>query len=262
MPIAIATRVLKLDSCGMTAESRNFPQFFITAPGPCPYLPGQEERKVFTHLLGPDPRALNSQLSQGGFRRSQNIAYRPGCESCNACSSVRVPVKDFEWTQSFRRVLKDNADLVAGVKSPLATQEHYDLFRSYIDTRHADGGMADMSVIDFAAMIDETMVETRLFEYRYIKSHPKGGQLAAAVLVDVLHDGLSLIYSFFEPDEAQRSLGTFVVLDCLKRAQSLNLTYLYLGFLVQGSRKMAYKARFLPQERLGAHGWQLHKRYG
>lgn len=244
----------------MTADSRNFPQFFITAPTPCPYLPGRTERKVFTHLLGPDPRALNSQLAHGGFRRSQNIAYRPGCEACNACTSVRVPVKDFQWTQSFRRVLKANQDLVAGVKSPIATQEHYDLFRSYIDTRHSDGGMADMSVIDFAAMIDETMVETRLFEYRYPRIHPKGGQLAGCVLVDVLHDGLSLIYSFFDPDETTLSLGTFIVLDCVKRVQSLKQTYLYLGFLVQGSKKMAYKARFLPQERLGPQGWQLVSR--
>ena len=244
----------------MTEVRRNFPQFFITAASPCPYLPGQVERKVFTHLLGPDPRALNSQLSHGGFRRSQNIAYRPGCEACSACSSVRVPVQDFVWTRSFKRVVKANSDLVASVKPAVANQEHYELFRSYIDTRHSDGGMADMGVLDFAAMIDETMVETRLFEYRFPKSHSKGGQLAACVLVDLLQDGLSLIYSFFDSEETTRSLGTFVVLDCLKRVQSLAQTYLYLGYLVKGSRKMAYKARFLPQERLGPQGWQLFSR--
>ena len=244
----------------MTAERRNFAQFFITAPSPCPYLPGQVERKVFTHLLGLDPRTLNGQLAQGGFRRSQNIAYRPGCEACSACSSVRVPVNLFEWTQSFRRVLKSNTDLVAGIVSPIATQEHYDLFRTYIDTRHSDGGMADMGVLDFAAMIDETMVDTRLVEYRYDKTHPQAGQLAAAVLIDVLHDGVSLIYSFFDTSDASRSLGSFIILDCITRVQRLGLTYLYLGYLVQGSRKMAYKARFLPQERLSAQGWQLHKR--
>ena len=244
----------------MTAERRNFPQFFITAPSPCPYLPGQVERKVFTHILGSDPRELISQLTQAGFRRSQNIAYRPGCESCSACSSVRVPVNSFEWTKSFRRVRKSNEDLVARAVPAIATQEHYDLFRAYIDTRHADGGMADMSVLDFAAMVDETMVDTRLFEYRFGKTHPQAGQLAAAVLVDVLHDGLSLIYSFFDTSEAGRSLGSFIILDCITKVQRLNLSYLYLGFLVQGSRKMAYKARFLPQERLSSQGWQLHCR--
>ena len=115
-----------------------------------------------------------------------------------------------------------------------------------------------MSVLDFAAMVDETMVDTRLFEYRFDKTHPQAGQLAATVLVDVLHDGLSLIYSFFDTSEAGRSLGSFVILDCIKRVQRLGLAYLYLGFLVQGSRKMAYKARFLPQERLGPQGWQLY----
>jgi len=244
----------------MTAEHRNFPQFFITAPNECPYLPGQMERKVFTHLLGPNQRTLNTQLSQGGFRRSQNIAYRPSCESCSACTSTRVPVNSFEWTRGFRRIVKTNIDLVAGIKSPIATQEHYDLFRGYIDTRHSDGGMADMSALDFAAMIDETVVDTRLVEYRYAKAHPQGGQLAACVLIDILEDGLSLIYSFFDTGDAARSLGTFIILDCVTRVQRLGLSYLYLGYLVEGSRKMAYKARFLPQERLGSQGWQLHIR--
>ena len=244
----------------MTAEHRNFPQFFITAPTPCPYLPGQVERKVFTHLLGPDPRALNNQLSQSGFRRSQNIAYRPGCESCNACSSTRIPVDSFEWTKSFKRVLKDNVDLVAGIANPLATQEHYDLFRGYIDTRHSDGGMADMSALDFASMIDETMVDTRLVEYRFAKSHPQGGQLAAAVLIDILQDGISLIYSFYDTCEPARSLGSFVILDCITRVKRLGLPYLYLGYFVEGSPKMTYKGRFLPQERLAQNGWQLHSR--
>ena len=244
----------------MAAERGNFPQFFITAPSPCPYLSGQVERKVFTHLLGPNPRDLNSQLSQGGFRRSQNIAYRPGCESCNACTSTRVPVNSFEWTRGFKRVLKANTDLVAGIASPIATAEHYELFRTYIDTRHSDGGMADMSALDFAAMIDETMVDTRLVEYRYAKSHPHGGQLAACVLIDILSDGISLVYSFFDTSEASRSLGSFVILDCITRVKRLGLSYLYLGYLVLGSPKMAYKARFLPQERLGAQGWLLHTR--
>ncbi len=243
------------DSWAMTIERRNFPQFFITAPSPCPYLPGQKERKVFTHLVGPDAKALATQLSQGGFRRSQSIAYRPACEACNACSSTRVPVQQFHLSKSFKRVLRDNADLISNAALPQATAEHYDLFRAYIDTRHCEGGMADMSVLDFAAMIDETVVDTRLIEYRYGKSHPDAGQLAATVLLDVLSDGLSLIYSFFDPTQPQRSFGTYVILDCIQKAQRLNLPYLYLGYYVKGSRKMEYKARFVPQERLTTTGW-------
>lgn len=241
----------------MTIERPNFPQFFITAPSPCPYLPGQLERKVFTHLLGNDARALNSQLSHGGFRRSQSIAYRPACDSCNACTSVRVPVESFMWTKSFRRVLQRNRDLTTGVVKASATSEHYDLFRTYIDTRHSDGGMADMSVLDFAAMIDETVVDSRLIEYRYERSHANGGELVAAVLMDVLQDGLSLIYSFFDPTEAARSLGTYVVLDGILKAKKLGLPFVYIGYLVQGSKKMEYKMRFAPQERLGSQGWLL-----
>ena len=242
----------------MTVERRNFPQFFITAPSACPYLAGQKERKVFTHLVGNDAKGLATQLIHSGFRRSQNIAYRPACDTCNACVSVRVPVASFDWTRSFRRVMKTNADLAPNLAQPVATSEHYELFRTYVDTRHSDGGMADMSVIDFASMVDETVVDTRLVEYRYPKGHEEAGQLAACVLMDVLMDGLSLIYSFYDPGLPQRSLGTFIILDCLQRAARLNLPYVYLGYFVPGSDKMAYKARFRPQERLLQTGWILH----
>ncbi|MBG1231826.1 arginyltransferase [Aestuariivirga litoralis] len=242
----------------MTAERRNFPQFFITAPSACPYIPGQKERKVFTHLVGNDAKQLSTQLIHSGFRRSQNIAYRPACDACNACVSVRVPVESFDWSRSFRKVIKANADLVPSLAQPVATSEHYDLFRAYIDTRHSDGGMADMSVIDFASMIDETVVDTRLVEYRFPKGHEDAGQLAACVLMDVLMDGLSLIYSFYDPGLPQRSLGSFIILDCIQRAKRLNLPYVYLGYFVPGSTKMAYKARFKPQERLDRTGWVLH----
>ena len=242
----------------MTIEGRNFPQFFITAPSPCPYLPGRKERKVFTHLVGLDARALNTQLSQGGFRRSQNIAYRPACDHCQACTSVRIPVDSFDWRKSFRRVVKRNEDIVSRVVTAKATSEHYSTFRAYIDTRHAEGGMADMSVLDFAAMIDDTTADSRLVEFRFGPSHPEAGELAAGLLMDVLGDGLSLIYSFYEPCLEDRSLGTYIVLDAIMRAKRLGLTYVYLGFYVKGSRKMEYKARFLPQERLSQGGWSLH----
>jgi leucyl-tRNA---protein transferase len=243
----------------LTIERRNFPQFFITAPSPCPYLPGKLERKVFTHLVGQDSRHLNTQLSQGGFRRSQNIAYRPACDHCQACSSVRVPVKTFDWSKSFRRVLKRNQDITTSVIKAQATSEHYSLFRGYIDTRHSEGGMADMSVLDFAAMVDDTTADSRIVEYRLGPLHPQAGELVAAVLMDILGDGISLIYSFYEPSYDYRSLGTLIVLDAIGRAEKMGLPYVYLGYFVSGSHKMEYKGRFMPQERLSVEGWHLHK---
>jgi leucyl-tRNA---protein transferase len=242
----------------MSIEKRNFPQFFITAPSPCPYLPGQQERKVFTHLVTSDAKTLNSQLSQSGFRRSQNIAYRPACDKCKACKSVRIPVADFNWSRSFRRVLSRNTDLSQMRVTAKATSEHYSLFRDYIDTRHGNGGMADMSVLDFAAMIDESVVETKIVEFRRGTTSISQGELVAAALIDVLDDGISLIYSFFRPDEPDRSHGTHMILQAIKLAKEWGLRYVYLGYLVESSKTMAYKARFLPQHRLTGEGWQLY----
>jgi len=240
----------------VTIERRNFPQFFITAPAPCPYLSGRIERKVFTHLIGTDARQLNTQLSQAGFRRSQNIAYRPACDGCSACVSVRVCVKEFTPSLSLRRITKANADLTGTVKPARATSEQYSLFRGYIDERHADGGMADMTALDFSAMVDDSFVDTRIVEYR---SNRLGeNALVACVITDVLTDGLSMIYSCYEPSLGDRSLGTYMILDHIERASKLGLPYLYLGYWVQGSRKMSYKARFMPQERLTADGWIRH----
>ena len=194
-------------------------------------------------------------LSKGGFRRSQNIAYRPACDHCAACRSTRVIVGEFEWTKNFKRVLRRNRDLTTTVVRSQATSEHYSMFRAYIDTRHSEGGMADMSVLDFAAMVDDTIADSRIVEYRLGSSSIDKGELVAAVLMDVLGDGISLIYSFYEPSHNARGLGTYVILDSIRRVQSLGLAHLYLGYYVSGSRKMEYKARFQPQERLSAEGW-------
>ncbi len=251
----------------MSIERRNFPQFFITAPAPCPYMEGRHERKVFTHLINADARQLHDTLAQGGFRRSQNIAYRPACDSCSACVSVRVPVEKFEWTRTFRRIHKRNSDLVSTAQPATATTEQYELFRRYIDDRHHDGGMSDMAMMDFTAMVDETFVDTRMIEYR-VPAQPtlagpdqRRGELVASALTDILDDGLSMIYSFFAPGLGGRSLGTFMVLDHIVRARKLGLPYVYLGYWVNGSSKMDYKARFLPQERLTQTGWQLFYRH-
>ncbi len=244
-------------------EGRNFPQFYITAPATCPYLPGRMERKVFTHLIGEDAGRLNDALTQGGFRRSQNIAYRPACEQCNACVSVRVQADRFDFSRGFRRTWRANRDLAARMQPAQATSEQYSLFRRYIDTRHNEGGMADMTVLDYASMVEDSFVKTRLVEYRkgpavsLAGPDPREdeGELVAVALTDVLSDGLSMIYSFYEPDDTRRSLGTYIILEHIMRAREMGLPYVYLGYWVSGSPKMGYKSRFLPQERLTADGW-------
>jgi arginine-tRNA-protein transferase len=243
----------------VTQHSRDTPQFYLTAPSPCPYLPGKEERKVFTHLVGERAPELNNILTQGGFRRSQSIAYRPACEGCRACVSVRVVAKDFCPTPSMRRILRRNVDIGSEMRVAVPTSEQYSIFRAYLDSRHRDGGMADMTVLDYAMMVEDSHIETRIIEYRRREAGAapgaRGGDLVAIALTDVLGDGLSMVYSFFEPDEAPRSLGTFMVLDHIARARRMGLAYVYLGYWVRGSRKMDYKSRFLPQERLMPDGW-------
>jgi arginine-tRNA-protein transferase len=242
----------------LTQHSRDTPQFYLTAPSPCPYLAGKEERKVFTHLVGERAGELNNILTQGGFRRSQSIAYRPACEGCRSCVSVRVVANEFEASRSMRRIVNRNSDLVGEMKIAVPTSEQYSIFRAYLDSRHRDGGMADMTVLDYAMMVEDSHIETRVVEYRRREGDQAGwqaGDLIAVALTDVLGDGLSMVYSFFEPDEASRSLGTFMVLDHIERARQMGLAYVYLGYWVRGSRKMDYKSRFLPQERLTPDGW-------
>ncbi|MGQ7792769.1 arginyltransferase [Faunimonas sp. B44] len=244
----------------MTKPLTDTHQFFLTAPSACPYLPGQKERKVFTHLVGPQAPHLNEILTQGGFRRSQAIAYRPACEHCTACVSIRVCVDAFRPTESMRRVGRRNRNLVGRMRTPQATSDQYSLFRRYLDRRHPDGGMVNMTVLDYALMVEDSHVETCVIEYRRRGldsgiSERGDGELVACALTDVLGDGLSMVYSFYEPDEELRSLGTFMILDHVERARKLGKPYVYLGYWVAGSDKMAYKGRFRPQERLGPQGW-------
>lgn len=251
----------------MTREPRDAPQFYLTAPSPCPYLPNREERKVFTHLIGRRATALNDTLTQSGFRRSQTIAYRPACEKCRACVSVRVRVDEFAPGRNLRRVAERNGDLIGVHVAPQPSSEQYALFRAYLDARHSDGGMADMSVLDYSMMVEDSHVQTRIIEYRRCGPNSLGngrgqGPLLAVALTDILADGLSMVYSYYDPAQSQRSLGTFMVLDHIARAQTLGLPHVYLGYWVDGSRKMSYKARFQPQERLGMNGWERVKRVG
>ena len=226
------------------------PQFFLTPGGPCPYLPGRVERKVFARLTGPLAQPLSEALTHSGFRRSQSIAYRPACEGCNACVSVRILTDEFTASRSQKRILRRNEDLIRKEVPAEATREQFALLRTYLDSRHSGGGMSDMGLFDYVAMVEETPVNTHIVEYR----RPDGTLLAAA-LSDVLRDGMSMVYSFFHPGEDTRSLGTYMILDHIRDAKSRRLPHVYLGYWVEGSEKMAYKTRFRPMEALGRDGW-------
>ncbi len=232
------------------------PQFFLTPGGPCPYLPDRIERKVFARLTGPLAQPLSEALTHSGFRRSQSIAYRPACEGCNACVSVRIVVPEFEASRGQRRILKRNADLTRRQAPPEATREQFALLRTYLDSRHSGGGMSDMGLFDYVAMVEETPVNTHIVEYRAPSEDGKPGTLMACALTDVLRDGLSMVYSFFHPGADGRSLGTHMILDHIEAAKARGLPNVYLGYWVEGSAKMNYKARFAPLEALGPNGWE------
>jgi arginine-tRNA-protein transferase len=244
----------------MTEQQKHFPEFYVTAPQPCPYLPGRLERKLFTHLTNEKPSSLIDNLLRGGFRRSQNIAYMPYCEGCHACVSVRVIVDEFTPARSMRRVMEKNRRVVALRRPPEPTSEQFGLFRRYIDARHADGGMADMTVLDYAMMVEDSVINTFVTEYRLkpespLQARPESWPLAGAALCDLLSDGISMVYSFYDPEAEHMSLGTFMILEHIAYARQLGLPYLYLGYWITGSRKMSYKMRFKPQELLGPNGW-------
>jgi arginine-tRNA-protein transferase len=241
----------------MTDHSPENTQFFLTAAMPCPYLEGREERKLFTHLTGRRAGALHHLLSDHGFRRSQNLIYRPACEGCMECRSVRIVADRFRPTGSQRRIGRVNADLISEKAEPQITPEQYDLFRAYLESRHAGGGMTQMSYVDYEYMVEDTPVRSMLIEYRVAAEHGAKGELLGVALTDILPDGFSMVYSFFDPTQSRRSLGKHMILDHIERARAAGLDYVYLGYWVKESPKMAYKSSFRPLEvQSGTLGWQ------
>lgn len=239
----------------MTAPIR-FPRFFVTSPAPCPYLPGRTERKVFTELRGNNADELNEALGKIGFRRSQTVAYRPSCLDCTACVSVRIVADQFSPSASQKRVLKRNAEVVATECRPWATGEQFDLLQQYLAARHPGGGMAGMEESDFADMVEHTPVTSCVVEYRLPSANGGEGRLVGACLTDVQGDGLSMIYSFYDPELADRTgLGNYIILDHIRRAAQMGLPYVYLGYWVNGSDRMQYKIRYRPMEKLTRDGW-------
>lgn len=240
----------------MTAPFR-FPRFFVTSPSPCPYLPDRQERKVFTELTGPHATELNDALGRIGFRRSQGVAYRPSCANCTACVSVRVVNHEFLPSATQKKLLKRNGDLEVTACRAWATDEQFQLLRRYLSARHPGGGMAGMDEDDYADMVEHSPVNSLIVEYREPARNGRRGKLVGACLTDRQADGLSMIYSFFAADDEDRQgLGNFIIMDHILRARDAGLPYVYLGYWVKGSARMAYKTRYQPLEVLGPAGWR------
>lgn len=225
--------------------------YHVLAESPCPYLPGLRERKVITELAGAQATTQYTELSRAGFRRSHQYAYRPACSGCAACVPVRVKATDFIASASLRRIARRNVDLKATERAADASHEQFALFSRYVRGRHGDGEMADMNLLDYYGMVQQSQIETRMVEFR-----DAGGNLVAACLFDRLDDGLSAVYSFFDPDIVGRSLGNYMVLWLIEAASDQGLPYVYLGYWIEDSPKMAYKRRFRPFEALGETGWE------
>lgn len=237
----------------MTTQTAKLPRFFYRMPPrPCPYLSNRTEQNIFTELAGPNTGQLYDALTQAGFRRSHNVAYRPACPGCKACVPVRVVTHEFKPRQSLRRVRRRNTGLVEVETAARATAEQYNLFNHYVSSRHGDGEMAGMSFADYAAMVQDSPLNTFVLEYR-----DRDDRLIACCLVDRLNDGLSAVYSFFDPGRPEYSLGSFMIQRLIEKSIDMDLPYLYLGYWIDGSPKMSYKWRFQPLEGLGANGWEV-----
>jgi arginine-tRNA-protein transferase len=236
----------------MSVQSRAQPlSFLVTTEMPCPYLPGRMERKVVTRLSGSEAGRNFQLLQRAGFRRSHAIAYRPACSGCQACMPVRVRAAEFEPGRTLRRTEARNADLTVSTRLARGTAEQYALFQRYLDGRHGDGEMVGMGLSDYRSMVEDSSIDTRLVEFR-----DGAGTLVACALTDWTDDGISAVYSFFDPDRAARSPGSHAIIWLIREAQRRGLRYVYLGYWIAESRKMAYKARFRPVEVFGPQGWQ------
>lgn len=238
-------------TAGGRGRDRPRQSFFVLREVACPYLPGRRERKLVTELTGSKAAATYADLSRGGFRRSHLFAYRPACRTCSACVPVRVAARDYQPGKSLRRVARKNADIAARLRPPVATYEQYRLFSRYLAARHPGGEMARMSFVDYRPMVEETAVDTRMAEFRDV-----AGRLVAACLFDILDDGTSAVYSFFDPDAGPRGLGNYVVHWLISATREWGGRYVYLGYWIQDAPSMAYKARYKPLDALTPEGWR------
>jgi len=232
---------------GLSAPLR---QFFATAPVACPYIPAQAERKLIVELSGSGTPQFYDDLSRAGFRRSHRFAYRPACRACTSCVPVRIAVDRFGHTRSTRRIRNANRDLTGNLAPARAAPEQFELFSAYQRGRHRDSEMASMTYGDYRGMVEESPVRTRIAEFR-----DSSNRLVAASLIDLLDDGISAVYSFYDPRQMKRSLGTWSILWLVEECRRQGRAHVYLGYWIADSPKMAYKARFPALERLTAGSW-------
>nr|VFJ45935.1 MAG: arginine-tRNA-protein transferase [Candidatus Kentron sp. DK] len=227
--------------------------FFLERPRDCDYLPHRRAASLFADPRYPKDRRLQSFLSENGFRRSGEQLYRPHCRECRACEAVRIPVADFRPRRGQRRTWQRNRDMETRVLPPVFRQEHFRLYYRYIATRHPEGGMANPTPAQYREFLTATWAETVFIEFRL------AGKALAVAVVDRLDNGLSSVYTFFDPDYPERGLGVYAILWTIREARRLELDWLYLGFWIENSPKMHYKAEYRPQERLQEGQWV---RYG
>lgn len=224
-------------------------KFYATQPHPCSYLPDEQATTLFLDPSQPMDIELYAQLSTLGFRRSGDHLYRPHCQNCQACVPARIPAGRFSPNRQQRKILRRNADLKVGWAAPRLTEEYYDLYLRYIETRHADGDMYPPSREQFDTFLVSDLPYSRFIEFRLDE------QLLAVAVTDILPNGLSAVYTFFDPQQEQRSLGRFAILWQITEARRMGLHALYLGYWIRNCRKMAYKTQYRPIELLVNQRW-------
>ena len=219
----------------------------------CPYIMGKIEQRIAVDINYKP--ALHDSLARAGFRRVENWIYKPACPNCEACVPWRVNVRKFQPSRNMARIIVANRDLVRRIIEPNPTSEHYRIFKSYVKHRHEDGQMARMNRLEFSNMTSNSPIETSLIDYQ-----DQNQKLVGSVLTDLQQDGLSAVYSFFDPYETNRSMGTYMIIDLINYAKELNLPWLYLGYYVAQTQKMRYKSRFQPAEIYYQGSWKIFER--
>nr|VFJ53997.1 MAG: arginine-tRNA-protein transferase [Candidatus Kentron sp. FW]VFJ58118.1 MAG: arginine-tRNA-protein transferase [Candidatus Kentron sp. FW] len=224
--------------------------FLLEPPHPCSYFPDRSAMTLFADPRYPKDKRLQTLLSENGFRRSGQHLYRPHCRACQACVPVRIPVADFHPRRRQRRAWQRNRDLTVSSRPAEFRDEHFELYRKYIDTRHAEGGMANPTPDQYREFLIAPWVETLFVEFRL--DH----RLLALCVLDCLDNGLSAVYTFFDPDYPERSLGVYAILWSIYEAARQGLDWLYLGYWIETSPKMCYKSEYRSQERLQGGKWE------